>query len=58
MHCLYATVGQLPALKKAVADRGITDVTFKPPFLGRVVIWCGSEASCRTLIDDAGASAA
>ena len=36
---------QIEELKTAVRDGGIDDVVIAAPFLGKVVVWCGSETS-------------
>ena len=45
MHCLYAAGRQVAEVQRLVADQALTDVTIKPPFLGKAVVWCGSERS-------------
>ncbi len=45
MHCLYAAARQVADLERVIADKALTDVTIKPPFMGRAVVWCGSTRS-------------
>ena len=45
MHCLYAAGRQVAELERVIAEKGLDDVTLKPPFMGRVVVWCGSDRS-------------
>ena len=51
MHCLYAAERQVPDLKRVISDEKLSDVTLRPAFLGRVVVWCGSERSHSVLAD-------
>ena len=50
MHCLYAAGRQITDLERVIIKEGLKDVTMKPPFMGRVVVWCGSTRS-RDLLD-------
>lgn len=45
MHCLYAIGEQVAEIDRLAAEQGLADVTIKPPFLGKAVVWCGSERS-------------
>ena len=45
MHCLYVAGRQVAEVEQLVVDEALTDVTIKPPFLGKAVVWCGSERS-------------
>ena len=49
MHYLYAGEKQLTALREAVKNQGLVDVEVKQPFMGRVVVWCGSDHSREVL---------
>lgn len=45
MHYLYATGKHVGKIEKVVAEQALTDVKVTPPFLGKAVIWCGSNES-------------
>ena len=50
MHCLYAAQRQVTKLEEIIVEEGLDDVTIKAPFMGRVVVWCGSDHS-QTLLE-------
>ena len=45
MHYLYAAGRHVAQVEKVVAEQALTDVKVTPPFLGKAVIWCGSNQS-------------
>ena len=45
MHYLYAAERQMGDVKRMVADHELSDVKIAPMFLGKSVVWCGSDAS-------------
>ena len=45
MHYLYTVARQVPELQRVIEAEHLDDVSIRPAFLGRVVVWCGSEAS-------------
>ena len=56
MHYLYATETQAIELKRVASARALTDVAIKPPFMGKVVVWCGSEETRNVLAEVLGVS--
>lgn len=51
MHYLYARSPQVEAVKAAVRKTVLSDVTVAPPFMGKAVVWCGSDASRDRLLE-------
>ena len=50
MHYLYAPRGHVAQIEEVVAEQALTDVKVTPPFLGKAVIWCGSNESRALLV--------
>lgn len=51
MHYLYATSRQFEAVEAALEEAGLEDVTVSAPFMGKAVVWCGSDASRDALLE-------